>query len=1075
MFRLRFGLVRACTILFLLISLFSALVVAQVETATVSGLVVDSSGLRVVGARIELVDIDRGTSATAPTDNSGVYRFPSVHPGRYRMQVRAPGFRVIDVTSVIVNVQDHLEQNFKLTVGSVLESVTVDAGGPTIDTESPAVSSVIDRQFADNLPMNGRSFQTLIELSPGVTLTPSSASDGGQFSINGQRASSNYWTIDGVSANIGAGASAGQSNGLAGALPGFSVQGGTNSLVSVDALQEFRIQTSTYAPEFGRTPGGQISIVTRSGTNKLSGTLFDYFRNDVLDANDWFADAHRLPKPRERQNDFGGTVSGPIQKDRTFFFFSYEGLRLRLPQVVQTVVPDLTARRNATVATQSLLSAFPIPNGAELGNGTAQFNSSFSNGSTLDAASLRVDHKVSDRLAVFGRSNYSPSQLQARQTGAFSPSSVTNSQITTMTTTAGFTWTPYSSLSNDFRFNYSRNRTSARNSLDTFGGAVPLASSALQFPNGFTLQNSSFEALIFSGTGLTDGKTAEFLQKQFNFVDNISVQTGPHSLKIGVDYRTLMPDYSPLAYEQTAAFSDVPSAEAGSLAFAFVSSSRDVKMSLRNLGLFAQDAWRVTRRLTLTYGLRWDVDFAPASDPKFAAATNFGNISQLALAPYRTPLFETTYRNVAPRVGVAYKLRDKGQWETALRAGFGVFYDLVTSELGSVLNSANYPFGAANSYFGVPPPSCPNSTLTFPLDACLASPLPIAAEQLKSSGAVFSAFNPNVKLPYTLEWNVALQQSLGPDQSVSLSYVGAAGRRLLQTEFVSNINPNFYSANLVSNYGTSDYDALQVHFDRRLVRGLQVVGSYTFGHSIDTGSASSAFGNQANIYSRQLGANSNRGPSDFDIRNEVSAGVTYAIPTPRTTSLLNVFLGGWSVENILQARSASPLNASVAGLFFGADQYVPVRPDLVPDRPVYLYGLRCLAADGPLCPGGKGLNPAAFTSPPIDPNSGFALRQGDLGRNALRGFGALQWDLAVHRDFAISESVKLQFRAEMFNVINHPNFGNPQAIINSLPFGVATQMLGQSLSPNGAGAGAFSPLYQIGGPRSIQLATKLTF
>src|SRR5258708_5263465 len=212
-----------------------------------------------------------------------------------------------------------------------------------VDIESAAVSTVVDRQFAENIPLNGRSFQSLIQLTPGVVLTANNGSDTGQFSINGQRANSNYWTVDGVSANIGISASGNVGSSLAGTLGSTSVFGGTNSLVSVDALQEFRIQTSTYAPEFGRQPGGQISIVTRSGTNQFHGTSFDYFRNDALDANDWFngfANNPPLPKAEERQNDFGGTFTGTSIKGRTFFLSCYRRIRLRLPQTALALVPD---------------------------------------------------------------------------------------------------------------------------------------------------------------------------------------------------------------------------------------------------------------------------------------------------------------------------------------------------------------------------------------------------------------------------------------------------------------------------------------------------------------------------------------------------------------------------------------------------------------------------------------------------------------------------------------------------------------------------------------------------------------
>jgi hypothetical protein len=218
--------------------------------------------------------------------------------------------------------------------------------------------------------------------------------------------------VDGVGANIGISTTVGPGAGIGGSLGSFSVLGGTNSLVSVDALQEFRIQTSTYAPEFGRTPGAQISIETRSGTNRLHGTLFEYLRNDALDANNWFANNVGLPKPQERQNDFGGTLGGPILKDRTFFFFSYEGLRLRLPEVGLSTVPDLPSRRNATQAMQPFLDAYPLPNGPDnVANGQAQYNASFSNPASLDAYSLRLDHKVHNALALFGRYNYSPSSI----------------------------------------------------------------------------------------------------------------------------------------------------------------------------------------------------------------------------------------------------------------------------------------------------------------------------------------------------------------------------------------------------------------------------------------------------------------------------------------------------------------------------------------------------------------------------------------------------------------------------------------------------------------------------------------
>jgi hypothetical protein len=1055
---------------------------AQTETATVSGLITDSTGAVVSGAGVKLQSVDRGTTTSGTTNNAGIYVFASVYPGPYQIIVQKPGFKQVDFLGLIVNVQDHIEQNFRLQVGSVSESITVTGNELNVNTSDATVSTVVDRQFAENLPMNGRSFQTLIDLTPGVVVVPGNASGNGQFVVNGQRAASNYWMVDGVGANIGLTPTATPGNSLGGSIGAFNAQGGTNGLVSVDALQEFRIQTSTYAPEFGRTPGGQISIVTRSGANRFHGAAFDYFRNDVLDANDWFADQHNLPKPEERQNDFGGTFSGPILKDHTFFFFSYEGLRLRLPRVAQTDVPTVSARQNAIVAVQPYLNAFPLPNGPSSGTDQAEYNASFSNQSTLDAYSLRVDQKLTDRVTLFGRYNYSPSNSLARalQNG-FPVSNVEKTSITIQTATVGATWIITPEINDDFRFNYSRLAGSSSFYLDNYGGAIPPAPSAIQssnlIPSPFSLQNSQFlfDISTLRGGQLLAGNNQQNTQQQINLVDNLSVQRGSHSLKFGVDFRRLSPLLGPQLYAQDQFFQDVPSVEAGNISFTLIFASKSARMLFHNLGIFAQDTWRVGPRLTLTYGLRWDVDFAPSTTngPSLLAVTGFSktNFSNLALAPPGTPPFKTSYNSVAPRIGVAYQLSRGQDWQSVLRGGFGVFYDLATSEVGNFISPFSYPFGATSFTFGG----------TFPFSSQAASPPPITVASL-SSGVLFAS-DPNLKEPYTLQWNLALEQALGQSQAITVSYIGSVGRRLLASEAIIAPNPNFGEALVLGNAGSSDYNALQVQFQRRLSRGLQALISYTWSHSIDTGS----FGAYVNGPLDNL--TSNRGSSDFDIRHAFSAGLTYDVPTPKTNPFINAVLHGWSVQSIIQARSAPPVDVfyspSTFSELLGENAPRMIRPDLIPGIPLYLYG--------PQYPGGKAINstPDAvaggcpggsqsigpFCPPPIDPTTQLPTRQGNLGRNSLRGFGLTQWDFAVHRDFPIRESLKLQFRAEMFNVLNHPNFGPPSGCLGlfcfpSNPFGVANQMLGQSLNN---GLGSFSPEYQVGGPRSIQFALKLLF
>lgn len=1080
----RLQMSRAVTLSFLaaVIVISAQVAIAQTESATVSGRIVDPTGASIRGARVSLVDIDRDTSAATVTNGSGFYAFHAVHPGRYRIEVEAKGFKVVNVTGLTVNTQANVEQNFALSLGSVSESLTVTAESAKINTADASVSTVVDRNFAENLPMNGRSFQTLVQLTPGVVVVPSSGSDAGQFSVNGQRAASNYWMVDGVGANIGVSSGNVPGNGFGGTLGSFSTQGGTNSLVSVDALQEFRIQTSTYAPEFGRTPGAQISIATRSGTNQLHGAAFDYVRNDVLDATDWFANYKHLTKPEERQNDFGGTFSGPIIKDRAFFFFSYEGLRLRLPRVVQSTVPDLNARQSAIPELQPFLNAYPFdPKQQNQGNGKAEFDSSFSDRSTLDAYSLRIDHKLFNRVAIFGRYNYSPSESVQRGAPGLALSTLLSSRITTQTATLGSTWTISPFSVNDFRFNYSRVNGSSSQALDSFGGAVPFAWSLLQTP--YTSQDAqfSFRILSLSHGQLIPGETAQNIQRQINVVDSVALTKGSHALKFGVDFRRLAPLTSPPLYLQAAFFSSVPSAQTGQSLLGITGASSAAAELFQNWGLYAQDTWRVIPRLTLTYGLRWDLDAAPSSlrgpDPVAVTGYDLTNFSSLAIAPAGTPPFKTTYGNLAPRIGLAYQLNQNQSRETVIRGGFGVFYDLVSSETGMTI-FGRPPFSTLNTFFGA----------QFPFDSAHSQ-----SPTIPSTGNISQlyVFNPNLKLPYTLQWNVAVERALGSQQTVSASYIGGSGKRLLQTSIVHNppSNPALRGA-FVDNTASSNYNALQAQFQRRLSHGLQLLASYTWAHSIDDGSASST---QLSSNAGNPGGspNANRGPSDFDIRHSFSAGVTYSIPVPKKNVFSDAILRGWSTESTILARSAPPVDVSDSRFFqFNGGVVADVRPDIVAGQPLYLYGANCASVlqelqnllPGQECPGGKALNPNAFADPIPGPNG--QVLQGTAPRNFLRGFGATQWDFAVHRDFPIRESVKLQFRAEMFNVLNHPNFGQPSGSFLSpksggpAGFGLSSQTLGQYLgggSLSSVGSGAFSPLYQIGGPRSIQFAVKASF
>jgi hypothetical protein len=939
-----------------------------------------------------------------------------------------------------------------MTVGSTSESITVEAGAPLENTESGTVSTVTDRAFAENLPLNGGSLQTLIMLTPGVVVTATAFDDQGQFSVNGQRADANYFTVDGVSANFGVTGYFPLVQTASGALPALSTSGGTNSLVSIDAMQEFRIQTSSFAPEFGRTPGGQISIVTRSGTNSFHGTLFEYFRNDVLDARDWFVNYNQIPKPEERQNDFGGVFGGPVLKDKTFFFFSYEGLRLRQPSTQETIVPDTPSRELAPASMQPYLNAYPIANGAELGAGLSQFNASFSDPSTLNAYSIRVDQVVNWKLNLFGRYNYSPSSLDQR--GALAAPSTVLSTTESLsssvhTCTLGLTQLIKPEISNEVRANYSNHRVGTKVALDHFGGAMPLPDSFL-FPPGFSSTNGVFLFYIAGAGEWGQGKLATDEQRQVNLIDNLSVTKGRHQLKFGVDYRWLSPFSSPFSYQQFAYFSGVSptagEALSGTALLAQSSASETNSLLSENFSLYGQDTWKITPRLTVTYGLRWDIN-PPLKGKNLGnqpfTVVGLNDPATMTLAPRGTPLYQTTYGNVAPRVGLAYQLSEKQNWGAVLRGGFGVFYDLGQGSLGGV--SSYFPYNGTNNFF---PPT------PFPLSPQNAAP-PVLTTNPPVSDIVVA--DPHLKLPRTYHWNVALEQSIGSSQSISFTYIGAIGRDLLRVTNLYNPNPDFQFVNLTSNTATSDYQALQVKFQRRLSRGLQALASYTFSHSIDIASTD-AFATYLNTPITIANPNIDRGDSDFDIRNAFTAGVTYDLPSPRSNKVAHVALGGWSLDAFVLARSAPPDNL-MGAIFFAAGTALYPRPNVNPGVPLEFFGSQY--------PGGKIFSGAAFSEPPVG-------QQGNFGRNVLRGFRASQADVGLQRQFHITEKAALYFRAEFFNIFNHPNFGNPDNDLTSPLFGYSTQTLASSLGSGGPNGG-FNPLYQIGGPRSIQFALKLQF
>ena len=1043
---------------------------SQTESGTIYGSVVDPTGAVVPNATVRLIDIDRDIHTDVATDNSGFYSFASLRPSDYRMEVEKTGFKVVRLTGFSLNVQDNREQNFKLAVGSASEAITVVANAENLNTADAAVSTLVDNHFIENMPLNGRSFGSLLDLTPGVVLNATNFYDQGQFSVNGQRPDANYFTVDGVSANVStSGTTLGQ--GGAGQLPATSVFGGMSNLVSLDGLQEFRVQTSTFAPEFGRTPGAQVSVVTRSGTNAFHGTAFEYFRNDILDANDWFANEKGLKRAALRQNDFGGVLGGPIIKDKLFFFGSYEGLRVRQPKVANTYEPTVATIQSAPAAVQPLLNAFPKPNGAPCPNcepGTAGFIATYSDPSSLDSYSGRIDYVLNNKVTMFGRYSNAPSNTRQRAGGSLQDNynEVLHSNYRLQSGTLGSDQILMPRLTNEIRFNYSRSRSHSSYTLDGFGGGVPPATAVL-FPSIASPDNAQINVFgDFNPYGLLyrSGVLGNNLAQQFNVTDNLTHVMGSHQIKFGVDYRRLSSEKNPAGYEAQYIFGDLAGVVANNMALAYVTESKPVTLIFKNVSLFAQDTWKATHNLTLTYGLRWEYNPAPTStsSPQPFTVNQVSNFSTMTLAPEGTSLWNAQKHDFAPRLGIAWNARPN----LVIRAGAGIFYDLGYSLIAGVAGA--FPYFAGGPVL----PTCnPTCALPFPLTSSQATPPPFTTSPPVSFLVVV---DPHHVLPRTYEWNAAVEQGLSRADVFTLTYVGAGGRKLMRHDLYYAPNAEFTGEfDVLSNSATSSYNAAEAQYRHRSAFGLQTLLSYTWAHSIDDASSDAYFLNVP-----PGNSSSDRGSSDFDIRQTFSAAVSYDIPGPSRGVLKQVF-GNWSTDTIIYARSAPPVNVVTGNNAFNllfSGPFSVQRPNVVPGIPLYLYG--------PQYPGGKAINgtPGAvpggcpptgspstgpFCNPPTD-------AQGDLGRNALRGFGAAQWDITLRRQFRFTERFSLQFRGDFFNILNHPNFGSPINYLTSPQFGRSTQMLNNYLGSGGQ-SGGLNPLYQIGGPRSIQLALKLQF
>ncbi len=987
---------------------------AAYPTAQISGSVQDSSGAMVPEVMVSAFNEQTGTLRHTRTGPQGLYVLAALEPGRYKVWVRKDGFQTVARLGVRLEGNRHLRLDFALSLGRVEQVIVIEGDAPVMQTADASVGTLIGPRLIHDLPLNGRGLLGLLELAPGVLVTPASEGEAGQFSVSGQRPNTNYFTVDGVGANTGVSGAGLPSQFPGGTLPAMTAFGGLHNVASLESVQEVRIQTSNFAAEFGRMQGGQIALTTRSGSNAVHGSLFHLLRNERLGANDWFANSYGLPRAAQRLNHAGGALGAPIRKNRTFAFLSLERMRLVQPYVWRTPVPSVAARRAASPWLEPLLSAYPLPNGRPLAGGMAEFTGSASLPAQLDFGSLRIDHALTSRVTLFARFTRAPSSTRSGY------SQVLNSSFADRSLTFGVSANLRPDTINDFRLNLTAARVGGAWTSTGLGGALGLDLSPL-----FPATSVSFYSLSIGGLGrLMVGDSGRNEQRQFNMVDSVSLTRGSHQVRLGGDYLRLRPTREGAASSLALTFPSVFDLLSNQVYWLAYTESRESSSRLHSMSLFAQDTWQAAPRLTLNYGLRWE--WSPAPRAGQAAALYSLEGEDVHEVDAGTSLWRTRLANFAPRLGMAYRLSANGR--SVLRAGAGLFYDLGFSAATDELNGA--PYNSWQLAGGD----------TYASRAAVALPL------------LAFGFSNDLRLPYSLQWNVALQHTFTEKSVATVSYVGSGGRHLLRREAV--LWPRFDLAQLAvaTNHGASNYRALQVQFRQRAAGGLQGLLSYTWSRSTDTGSWDSSL----YLTGPGITAGRDRGPSNFDATHGFAAGFSYDFPSLRR---MRAITRGWSFDGMARARSGFPIDVQAAETLAGLTFANVIRPSLIPGAPVWMRD--------PASPGGRRLNLEAFTLP-------AESLQGDLARNSIRGFGMSQVDVSLRRQIRLGGRASAQFRVNAFNVFNHASLADPERYLSSPLFGRSGSMLNVMLG-SGSPRSGLTPAFQPGGPRVVEIGARFQF
>jgi len=1077
---------------------------AQSSTGSIAGLVTDPSGSSLENASVVATDQKSGGQRSTTTNKSGYFTLVQLPPSVYTLKISQAGFATSEVKGILLEVGQDLSRNLTLKVEGATASVTVESGSAvSLDTSDARVGVTVSQREVSQLPINGRQISQLYLLAPGAVNSGGGAFDNIRFS--GRSNQQNILRTDGVESTSIIDASPGNLNGES--TSNFRLQ------QSLENVQEFRVDSSNYPAEFGTGTGGQISFVTKSGSNRFHGSAFEYLRNDFFDGRNYFSPRGTLAKLR--LNQFGASVGGPIATDRLFFFGSFEGLRQTTSTPFNEATLSAAARSSAVASIRPLLAAFPV----------GQFPSSnplldivtvvAPNTVSENSGGLRVDYNINSRFHLYGRffrDQGVSSQTQNSTLSKYNQTAVPQNGVISLTQIL----TTHLFNESKFGINLVKERV-----LGVPGPSpdANLTGVALNLSGGIALggiAGQTGSASIAQPTGLIrlssafNGRGAPYTNTSYSYIDNLSYVVANHNLKFGVEVRPITL-YNDQQGGTTYSFADVTNFLRNtptSIAFngdlsaksPFTGLSGNAKLRQNFYIGFAQDEWRATRSLTVSAGLRYEY-YQPLRETRDKVV--FFDIPSGTIKPkYTKDWYSSSTLNFGPRLGLTYSPYGP-QGTTVFRMGGGYFFGPGQTE--------DQLQPAANDRIGTTISSASDPRLRYPLDI----PSIYSNYNVDSPTLGFQprAYAPNYQIPEkVLSYSASVEQEFPGHVVVMVSYVGSQGRNLFLRSITNKIvgvtqnpitgvgtavrefGPRFAEIDYKTSGGADHYNSLQSTLNRRFATGLSAGGQYTWGRSIGNSGGS----NEANTAQNPYNFSAERGRNNFDIRHSLNVNVLYELPFGRGRQFaggvsrpLNLLVGDWQVGSVLNFRSGVPIDVLI------------VRPDIayinngtgsVSTTPVVQNGVVLTRAVVNVPGGGASrnvrrpnivpgvspytrsglqlINPAAFSVPAPGTFGNFT-------RNDLTGPMLSQLDLTLRKAFTITESANIEFRAEGYNVLNHPNFANPGN--TRLAQGISGLQPGQPFSSATAGAlfgtdnSTVSNQVGLGSNRQIQLSLRANF